>query len=271
MVPCAGCEVGETDATKVVEAGRCAMLEAHSGGAAQTEGKMVEYIQRQEPTQRSLDTMLERVHSFRVIERGVSGGRPLGKKILLEGSDEKILTELRHFLQIVGPQDMCFCDGHLALEFLDESGNRLAAISVQHRSAIRWSEWTRDATLADAFGLLKWLAANGVEFPLFRNLKETDSQREEGKKVATAVLDGRIAVREALPKLFALASTDAIAEEQDKGLVVAFESEIKDFPAGDVRELWAPYALAEKDAEAARIEERWKKGFLEVCKKIAEA
>ncbi len=63
----------------------------------------------------------------------------------------------------------------------------------------------------------------------------------------------------------------SFAEIRYEGTIIALESEIKDFPRGTVRVLWAPYALAMKDAEAARIEERWKKGILEACRKIAEA
>ena len=232
---------------------------------------MVEYIQSQEPTQQSLDSMLDCAHAFRVIEGGVSRGQPLGTNVLIEGHDEKMLTDLREFLQIAGPTGSCFCHGDLGIEFLDESGNRLAAISVQHRYAIRWSAWTCDATLVDVLGLVRWLAAHGAQYPLFQNFRAKDSQREEGKKVARAVLDGRITVREAVSKLFSLASTDAIADQKDKGLIIAFKRETENLPAGDERKLWDPSALEMKDAEFARIEGRWKKGFLEICKKIVEA
>jgi hypothetical protein len=144
---------------------------------------MVEYIQRPEPTQQSLDAMIERAHAFRVIEGGVSGGQPLGNKILIEGRGEEMLTDLRHVLQVVGPTLSFLCHGKLGIEFLDESGNQLAAIGVQNRSAIRWNAWKCDAALADALGLMKWLAAHGVQYPLFLNFKATDSQREAGKKV----------------------------------------------------------------------------------------
>jgi hypothetical protein len=118
---------------------------------------------------------------------------------------------------------------------------------------------------------VKWLAAQGVEYPLFfANSKATDSQREEGKKLARAVLDSRVTVREAAPTLFALSRTDVIAEERDKALVLAFESETEHLPIGDVRRLWAPYALEMKDAEFARAEARWREGLLEICKKLAE-
>jgi hypothetical protein len=80
---------------------------------------MAEDIQPRQSTQRSLDTMLDRARAFRVIKGGVSGDRPLGKTILLEGRDERMLTDLRHFLQIAGPEksSFCFCSGVFASNF----------------------------------------------------------------------------------------------------------------------------------------------------------
>jgi len=213
-----------------------------------------------EPTQKSLDTMIERARAFRIIKGGASCGRPLGNEILLEGRDEKMLADLRHFLQIVRPLNPCFCSGDLCIEFLDESGNRLAAISIQHRTHIRWSAWGYDATLVDGFELIKWLAAKGV----------TDPCRESARKVARAVLDGQITIPEGVRRLRDLADPAAIDDEKDRVLIIAFAREIPFIPNGDVRKLWAPYALEMKDEELARAEARWQKGFLEACKRIAE-
>jgi hypothetical protein len=261
------------------------MLELVFRIAAQTNREMVEDIQPQrptqqsleknratedflraraaavEPTQKSLDTMIERARAFRIIKGGVSGDRPMGTEILLEGRDEKMLADLRHFLQIAGAENPCFCSGDPCIEFLDESGNRLAAISIQHRTHIRWSAWGLDANLVDGFGLMKWLVANGV----------TDPCRERAKKVARAVLDGQIAVPEGVGELRHLADPTAIDDEKDRTLIIAFAIEIPFIPIGDVRKLWAPYALEMKDEELARAEARWQKGFLEVCKRIAES
>jgi hypothetical protein len=236
------------------------MLELVFRIAAQTDREMVEYLQPQGPTQQSLNTMIERARAFRIIKGGASCGRPLGNEILLEARDEKMLADLQHFLQIVGPQNPCFCSGDPCIEFLDESGNRLAAISIQHRTHIRWSAWGLDATLVDGFGLMKWLAANGV----------TDQHRESAGKVARAVLDGQITVPEGVRRLRDLADPAAIDDEKDRALIIAFAREIPFIPNGDVRKLWAPYALEMKDEELARAEARWQKGFLEACKRIAE-
>jgi len=69
-------------------------------------------------------------------------------------------------------------------------------------------------------------------------------------------------------KLYPLAHTDAICNEDDRTLVIAIESETDDLPIGEVRKLWAPYALEAKEAEIARCEERWKPQFLDACKRI---
>jgi hypothetical protein len=213
------------------------------------------------PTQQSLDTMIERARAFRIFKGGVSCGRPLRNEILFGGRDEKMLADLRHFLRIVGRQNPCFCSGDPCIEFLDESGNRLAAISIQHRTHIRWSAWGFDATLVDGVGLVKWLAANGV----------TDPHRESAREVARAVLGGQITVPEGVRRLHDLADPAAIDDEKDRALVIAFAREIPFIPTGDVRKLWAPYALEMKDEELARAEARWQKGFLEACKRIAKA
>jgi hypothetical protein len=235
------------------------MLEAVFRIAAQTDRGMAEYIQPPGPTQQSLDTMIERAHAFRVIKGGASGGRPLGNMVLLEGRDDKMLADLRHFLQIVGPQNPCFCSGDPCIEFLDESDNPLDAISIQHTTAIRWRAWGFDATLVDGFGLMKWLAANGV----------TDPGRERARKVARAVLGGQMTVLEGVRGLRHLADTAAIDDEKDRALIIAYAIEIPSVPVGDVRKLWASHALEMKDEELARAEARWQKGFLEACKRIA--
>lgn len=148
------------DWTKIELPGRARML---------IDRQMIEYIQSRapQPTQQSLDTMLERGHALRVIEGGVSGDKPLGNKILFEARDEKLLASLRHFLQIVdGPAGHCMCHGDTAVEFLDESDEHLAAIGVHHGKNIRWSAWKDDAALVDGFGLLSWLADHGIQYPL---------------------------------------------------------------------------------------------------------
>ena len=214
------------------------------------------------PTQQSLDTMMDRARAFRVIRvGGAAHHRPIGEGILLESRAEKMLADLRHFLQIARAETngSCFCHGDPCIEFLDESGVRIAEIGLKHRRFLRWSAWGFDAPLVDGFGLMKWLRVNGV----------TDWDRERARKVARAVWDGQTAVLEAVHQLYSLVG--AIDDETDRALILAFKSEIPYVPIGDVRQLWAPYALRMKDEELVRVEVQWKKGFLEACKKIAEA
>ena len=56
---------------------------------------------------------------------------------------------------------------------------------------------------------------------------------------------------------------------EDRRLIIGIDSEIGHLPVGEVRTLWAPDALKEKDAEIAVAEERWKTKFLEACRRIA--
>ena len=100
--------------------------------------------------------------------------------------------------------------------------------------------------------------------------RASERERQRAKEIAAAVLDGRTTVLEAVRELCPLAHTDAIGDEEDRTLVIAIESETDSLPVGDVRKLWAPYALEAKDAEIARAEELYKAQFLEACKRIAE-
>jgi hypothetical protein len=100
--------------------------------------------------------------------------------------------------------------------------------------------------------------------------RASEWKRQRAREIAAAVLDGRTTVLEAVRELCPLAHTDAIADEEDRTLVIAIESETDALPVGEVRKLWAPYALEAKNGEIARAEELYKAQFLEVCKRIAE-
>lgn len=102
------------------------------------------------------------------------------------------------------------------------------------------------------------------------NRRASESELQRVKEVAAAVLDGRTTVLEAVRELYPLAHTDAIADEGDRTLVIAIESETDALPVGEVRKLWAPDALEAKDAEIARAQELYRAQFLEACKRIAE-
>jgi hypothetical protein len=97
----------------------------------------------------------------------------------------------------------------------------------------------------------------------------SDSERQRARDVAQAVLEGQTTVLEAVRLLFSLAHTDAIADVEDRKLIIGIESETDHLPVGEVRKLWAPDALKEKDLEIARAEELYRGDFLETCRRIA--
>jgi hypothetical protein len=96
----------------------------------------------------------------------------------------------------------------------------------------------------------------------------SESDHRRAKEAAQAVLDGRITVLEAVRALVSLAHTDAIADVEDRKLIIGIESETDQLPVGEVRKLWASYALKEKDVEIARAEELYRADFLETCRRI---
>ena len=96
----------------------------------------------------------------------------------------------------------------------------------------------------------------------------SETERQRVREIAQELLERRTTILEAVRKLYPLAHTDAIPNENDRTLVIAIGSETDDLPIGEVRKLWAPYALEAKNAEIARCEELWKPQFLEACKRI---
>ena len=99
-----------------------------------------------------------------------------------------------------------------------------------------------------------------------RHATETDHLR--AREIAQAVLDGRTTVVEAVRQLVSLAHTDAIAELEDRRFIIGLESETDHLPVGEVRGLWAPDALKEKDVEIARVETFYRADFLKTCQRI---
>ena len=100
--------------------------------------------------------------------------------------------------------------------------------------------------------------------------RASDWERHRAKEIAVAVLDGRTTILEGARELSPLAHTDAIANEDDRRLIIGIDSETDHLPVGKVREHWAADALETKDAEITIAEERWKARFRDVCKRIAE-
>ena len=93
-------------------------------------------------------------------------------------------------------------------------------------------------------------------------------EQKRVKEISKAVLDGQLSILEGTRALRSLAFTDAIANEDDRNLIIAIESETDDLPIGDVRHLWAPTALAEKDVEIRRCEALWREDVLAACRRI---
>jgi hypothetical protein len=103
---------------------------------------------------------------------------------------------------------------------------------------------------------------------IFIDRRASEAERQRASDLAQAVLDGRTTVLEAVRELVSLAHTDAIADVEDRRLIIGIESETDNLPVGEVRKLWAPSALRMKDVEIARCEELYRPQFLEACKRI---
>ena len=61
-----------------------------------------------------------------------------------------------------------------------------------------------------------------------------------------------------------MAHTDAVAELEDRKFTIGVESETDHLPVGEVRKLWAHYALKEKDVEILRAEELYRAALVAI-------
>ncbi len=102
----------------------------------------------------------------------------------------------------------------------------------------------------------------------FIDRRASESDHLRAKEIAQAVLDGRTTLLEAARELVSLAHSEAVAELEDRRFIIAVASETDHLPVGEVRKLWASYALKEKDVEIARAEELYRADFLETCRRI---
>ena len=64
--------------------------------------------------------------------------------------------------------------------------------------------------------------------------------RGGGRRNSREVLNSRTRILESVRELVSLAHTDATANEADRRLIIAIESETDALPIGEVRKLWAP-------------------------------
>ncbi len=97
----------------------------------------------------------------------------------------------------------------------------------------------------------------------FIDRRALESEHRRASDVAQAVLAGRVRA------LVSLARTDAIAAAEDRRFIIAIESETDHLPVGEVRKLWAPSTLKEKDVEISHAEELYRSDFLDICRRIA--
>jgi hypothetical protein len=103
----------------------------------------------------------------------------------------------------------------------------------------------------------------------FIDRRASESEHRSARDVAQAVVAGRTTVLEAVRALVSLAHTDAIADVEDRRFIIAIESETDHLPVGEVRKLWAPSALKEKDVKISHAEELYRNDFLETCRRIS--
>jgi hypothetical protein len=127
-----------------------------------------------QPTQASLDQILQKVTRVRVIAGGENDGKALGKKVILNTTDEHAIGELRESLKVKdGPLGHDMCIGYPAIELY--AGDLLiATLGMHHGVAIRWNEWNDDAALIDGHRLISWFSEHGIDEP--RKELEQDEQ-----------------------------------------------------------------------------------------------
>jgi hypothetical protein len=93
-------------------------------------------------------------------------------------------------------------------------------------------------------------------------------EQQEVKEISKAILEGRLSILEGTRALRPFAYTNAIVSEDDRKLIIGIESETDHLPIGEVRKLWAPSALAEKDPEIERYEAVCRERVFAVCRRI---
>ena len=88
------------------------------------------------------------------------------------------------------------------------------------------------------------------------NLEEQEQRQREATAAAHAVLRREVGVIEGVRRLSSLAHAvvDDWTADPDFRVFCILDSETDHLPVGTHRALWAPAALAERDAEVARIE-----------------
>lgn len=132
-----------------------------------------------QPSQVSLDALFRQCERVRVLRGGVASGRTLTEDVLFETEQAAMIADLREAMRVNdGPGEHCMCFGNAAVELLSADGDRVATIGLHHGQTIRWDGWKDDASLVDGVGLLQWLEAHGVAYPLEEYRRGEEQARE---------------------------------------------------------------------------------------------
>src|SRR3954462_8714372 len=89
-------------------------------------------------------------------------------------------------------------------------------------------------------------------------------------QVAQAILDGRISIIAGARQIRRFCGRHAGVDEHDPDLntFVGIDSETDDLPIGDIRQYWAPDALAQKDLEIALCEAIYRESAMEAASHV---
>lgn len=120
-----------------------------------------------DPTQSSLDEVLEKTNRIRIYDGGVAKGKILSKKVLLDSHDIETIKSLGKALSIDEDrpcQEMSI--GGPTIELMHDK-KKLALLVYQHGgNAIRWeNNWHLDAPLRSSRQLVDWFAERGITGP----------------------------------------------------------------------------------------------------------
>jgi hypothetical protein len=160
------------------------------------------------PTQKSLDRVLEKTDRVRVYAGGEFNGKPLTRKILMDSRRGDVLTELKKSLRIDENPDLLghdMCYGDPTIELMSGK-KRLAVLGFHHGRAIRFDKsWKFDGPLKDGWRLVQWFSRNGIDGPE----QAMEAERKEIRKSSADLQKWMLATPECLrPFLQAILTPD---------------------------------------------------------------
>jgi hypothetical protein len=121
--------------------------------------------QKPDPSQQALNALLARVSRIKVWAGGMLRDNPTTQELLIEEAEPGAVEAFRRALRISeDPATFghCMCLGQPTIELLDEAGERVGTLGMQHGRAVRWYYWKHDAQLLDGRALGRWLTERGV-------------------------------------------------------------------------------------------------------------